>query len=893
MLERWLPWTRNRKTANAMKRNGKPIGAKHSFRPALEGFEDRLVPTAIPATVGFESVSPAVPASAGAGYQYLKSGTFQTVSRVEVENNKVDFGTDYGMDFQAAFRLNKGASDIVWARYLIDGQLDPLDGGLIDVMHADSVATVKNDDFGAWGTISITRQIHIAGAGSHTITVELMNQNGGLSNGHDVVVWSPVLHLTKPNIIDKSTLTTATFGYQSIWPENPYTSGAGYQYVKAGSYQTVSHVYVANNDSALTTYDMNFQAVVRSNATSDHVWARYLIDGKADPFDSGFREVIGADSVIALPDSSYGAWGTITLSRQLNIWTPGEHTITVEIKCDNSSFANGHDLVVWSPVLRLTRTNMLGGKASIPSSVGFETVSPDRPETAGAGYQYVKAGTYQTVNAVPVVTNDLGGTMYDMDFQAVVRTNAVRNGVWARYLIDGQPDPFDGGFRDVMGADSVITLDENAGWGTIRFSRQINIWSLGNHTITVEIKCDVGGTSTGHDLVVWSPVLHLTKPNIVDDSKRPTPLMPVDQIQLNSPKFSWSALANTDRYDLWVDDLTSGKSQVIRETKIQETTWYTPALSPGHTYKWWIRAIDTMGNASEWSEGLSFRIAPLGVPTANRATGASTTDTPALSWSPVQDAARYDLWVDDATWGVGQVVRQKQLTDSTFVAPPLSPGHTYVWWVRAVSEDGTGGSWSAAQTFKVAPLAAPVTNGPVGILSGDTCTFAWSEAQGAVRYDLWVDDATWGIAQVIRKTQLTGTEWSSSALSPGHTYQYWLRAISANGTGGAWSSMQTFSVPPLAKPTLLAPGSSIASTTPTFSWNAVAMADHYEFWLSDLSTGASPSLQKLNLSDTPFTPQTSEKLMVGHQYRWWIRAVSQDATKSVWSEAMDFRIASI
>src|SRR5262249_25649699 len=70
--------------------------------------------------------------------------------------------------------------------------------------------------------------------------------------------------------------------------------------------------------------------------------------------------------------------------------------------------------------------------------------------------------------------------------------------------------------------------------------------------------------------------------------------------------FNWTAVAGANHYDLWVDDLTSGQSQVVRNANIAATLFNPPPLTHGHTYRAWVRAFDNTGAASPWSASLDF-----------------------------------------------------------------------------------------------------------------------------------------------------------------------------------------------------------------------------------------------------------------------------------------------
>src|SRR5207247_2544002 len=75
-------------------------------------------------------------------------------------------------------------------------------------------------------------------------------------------------------------------------------------------------------------------------------------------------------------------------------------------------------------------------------------------------------------------------------------------------------------------------------------------------------------------------------------------------------------------------------------------------------------------------------------------------------------------------------------------------------------------------------------------------------------------------------------------LNPGGG-QWWIVTSSASGSG-PWSSGMSFTVastPPPPAATIVAPSGSLASATPTFTWNAVASATQYLLWVDDSSGG--------------------------------------------------------
>ncbi len=117
------------------------------------------------------------------------------------------------------------------------------------------------------------------------------------------------------------------------------------------------------------------------------------------------------------------------------------------------------------------------------------------------------------------------------------------------------------------------------------------------------------------------------------------------------------------------------------------------ALTPGHSFTWWIGAVSTNGLVTSWNQGLGFSIAPLTPPTNLSSSG--PIDQPTFTWSAVTDVGSYKLWLTDNT--SGQVLTFANLIATTFSLPlnaALKPAHSYTWWVGAVSTNAAIIVWS-------------------------------------------------------------------------------------------------------------------------------------------------------------------------------------------------------
>src|SRR5262249_55570024 len=130
------------------------------------------------------------------------------------------------------------------------------------------------------------------------------------------------------------------------------------------------------------------------------------------------------------------------------------------------------------------------------------------------------------------------------------------------------------------------------------------------------------------------------------------------------------------------------------------------------------------------------------------------------------------------------------------------------------------------------------------------------------------DDLNTG-KNVIDQSGLTGNIWTSTvALVSGHQFRWYVMGLS-NGGARVWSNPQTFTVNALA-PTLIAPVGNASGTLPTFSWNTVAWADHYEVWVDDLTIPKTKVIDQTGLTGNSWTSTVA--LTSSHQYRWWVKA---------------------
>ena len=383
----------------------------------------------------------------------------------------------------------------------------------------------------------------------------------------------------------------------------------------------------------------------------------------------------------------------------------------------------------------------------------------------------------------------------------------------------------------------------------------------------------------------------------------PTVLAPTGTGNSTTPTVQWGAVPEANRYDLWIDDYTTGQSQVIRQPTLTATSFtVVAALSDSHSYRAWVRAGNEFGFGS-WSAAQDFGVGtapvapPTGTPTVVAPTGAGNTTTPLIEWTAGAESNRYDVWIDNATTGASQALRQLVTGTSFTPTVSLSNNNSYRLWVRAGNEFGFG-PWSNEQVFGVGtasiapPTGTPTVTAPTGTGNSATPTFEWTAVAEANRFDLWVDDYTLGTSQVIRQLVTTNSFTATVALTDTHAYRIWVRAGNEFGFG-SWSAAKDFGVgaapiaPPTGTPTVLSPIGTVNTTTPMFEWTNVADSNRFDLWVDDITSGESQVIRQPSLTGTSFTPAVA--LADNHSYRTWVRAGNEFGF-GPWSNAADFYV---
>ena len=203
-------------------------------------------------------------------------------------------------------------------------------------------------------------------------------------------------------------------------------------------------------------------------------------------------------------------------------------------------------------------------------------------------------------------------------------------------------------------------------------------------------------------------------------------------------------------------------------------------------------------------------------------------------------------------------------------------------WAKISISSGNEDLLAAALHCKPTPLTAPAVTG--GNDSQGRPTLKWKAVTGAAKYEVYRARSRSG--EYIKYSTVTGTSYTNTSyIENGNTYYYKVRALDANGTAGAWSSIVSVTYRAASTGTLSAPavtGGNDSQGRPTLKWKAVTGAAKYEIYRSYSRDG---SYSKYSTqTSTAYT--NSSYLTSGTTYYYKVRTLGSDGSYGPYSSVV-------
>ena len=346
------------------------------------------------------------------------------------------------------------------------------------------------------------------------------------------------------------------------------------------------------------------------------------------------------------------------------------------------------------------------------------------------------------------------------------------------------------------------------------------------------------------------------------------------------PTLKWNAVTGAAKYEVYRARSMNG--DYIKYSTVTGTSYTNISyIENGNTYYYKVRALKSDGTAGAWSSVVSVTYKQT-LPAPTVTGGNDAQGRPTLTWKAVTGAAKYEVY--RARSMNGDYIKYSTVTGTSYTnISYIENGNTYYYKVRALKSDGTAGAWSSivSVTYRAAStgtLSAPTVTG--GNDSQGRPTLKWNAVTGAAKYEVYRARSKDG--DYIKYSTVTGTSYTNiSYIENGNTYYYKVRALDANGTAGAWSSIVSVTY----KQTLPAPtvtGGNDAQGRPTLKWNAVSGAAKYEVYRARSRSGE--YIKYSTVTGTSYT--NTSYIEDGNTYYYKVRALKSDGTAGAWSSVV-------
>ena len=250
------------------------------------------------------------------------------------------------------------------------------------------------------------------------------------------------------------------------------------------------------------------------------------------------------------------------------------------------------------------------------------------------------------------------------------------------------------------------------------------------------------------------------------------------------PTLKWDKVAGAAKYEVY--RARSQNGDYIKYSTVTGTSYTnTSYIEDGNTYYYKVRALGASGTAGAWSSIVSVTYKQT-LPAPSVTGGNDSQGRPTLKWNAVTGAAKYEVY--RARSKDGDYIKYSTVTGTSYTNTSyIENGNTYYYKVRALKSDGTAGAWSSvvSVTYKQT-LSAPAVTG--GNDAQGRPTLTWKAVSGAAKYEVYRARSRSG--DYIKYSTVTGTSYTNTSyIEDGNTYYYKVRALDANGTAGAWSSI--------------------------------------------------------------------------------------------------------
>ena len=251
-------------------------------------------------------------------------------------------------------------------------------------------------------------------------------------------------------------------------------------------------------------------------------------------------------------------------------------------------------------------------------------------------------------------------------------------------------------------------------------------------------------------------------------------------------------------------------------------------------------------------------------PVTAKAEYIASTGKPYLKWTPVEGAAKYEVYrsgTKNGTYTLLGTTANLNYTDNK-----ANAGYIYCYKVKAVSKvRSTANSYYSTVVAATCHCAKPVVK--IATTSAGNPRLTWNAVTGASQYEIY--RATSQSGTYTKMFTTTKTSYTNTSAKAGTTYYYKVKAISkVRSTANSAFSTVVAATCRCAKPVV-----KIATTSagnPRLTWNAVTGASQYEIYRATSQSGT-----YTKMFTTTKTSYTNTSAKAGTTYYYKVKAISK------------------
>lgn len=317
-----------------------------------------------------------------------------------------------------------------------------------------------------------------------------------------------------------------------------------------------------------------------------------------------------------------------------------------------------------------------------------------------------------------------------------------------------------------------------------------------------------------------------------------------------SVTFTWTAVSGVTNYQLWLGTSGPGSSSLFNSGSTTATT-ATATDIPAYGATIYARLYSEVGGKWQW---VDYTYTESGTPAVLLSPKASSTfnsTSQTFTWTAGAGVTNYQLWMGTSGAGSSSMYNSGTITATATTVPSI-PAYGQTVYVRLYSE--IAGAWQYRDyTFTEEGTPAVLTAPRVGsTLAASDVTFTWNTGEGVTDYQLWLGTSGAGSSNLYNSGAITTTSVTVPTLQANGVTLY---ARLYSETGGVWSYYDYTFIEAGTPGVMISPaqGSTLGSSSVTFTWTAGAGNTNYQLWLGLSGVGSSNLYNSGSITTTSIT----------------------------------------